>query len=125
MFAVLPYTFHWSLGLRVVFIRNECLMSALKSYLSGLNMLVARLWKWLYAEKGPVEYCLSTLLRLAAVFSEGFCVVLVGRKDHGEPKLPPPLLVLRIGPRGRRALLLDMRPVVLLLPLPSAMAADV
>lgn len=92
MFAVLPYTFHWSLGLRVVFIRNECLMSALKSYLSGLNMLVARLWKWLYAEKGPVEYCLSTLLHLVAVFSEGFCVVLVGssfgRGECGEEMTP-------------------------------------
>lgn len=60
LFAVFPYTSYWSLGLRKVFITNECLMSALKSYLSGLNFLFAVIWKQLHAEKGPVERYLGT-----------------------------------------------------------------
>lgn len=50
------YTSHWSLGLRRVFITNECLMSAWKSLLSDLGFLVAVLWKDLHVEKGPVEH---------------------------------------------------------------------
>lgn len=60
LFAVFAYTSHWSLGLRRVFITNECLMSALKSFLSGLEFLVAVLWKDLHVQKGPEEHYLGT-----------------------------------------------------------------
>lgn len=59
LFAVFPYTSNRSLGLRRVFITIECLMSALKSLLSGLEFLVAVLWKDLHVEKGPVEHYLG------------------------------------------------------------------
>lgn len=52
LFAVFSYTSHWSLGVRRVFITNECLMSALESFLSGLEFLAA-------VEKGPVEHYLG------------------------------------------------------------------